>query len=258
MNIFEYYVEKFPSKMNSNYDERYFSDVKRYPREFATLQSLDYIDDKQIINEWRSCLYPSNRSLVSEIAFEKAKYYLLSYYLWSEGYYVKEFPSELETTLGLENFADRVLYDATATKYGRDSNRNVKWKHRRSLIDSLSIIKKDTVITPEEKVDELIKNISTRSAKFEHMTTDEKLENIRNAYDHLIKSYGGFDKIDYLKLFMSFIDESNLKDYSKRLHAFGHGDAAALLERTDYTDQEKKYMIEFGVIVLNRLWKNIK
>lgn len=258
MNIVEYYVMHFPSKINSSYDERYFSDVKRYPREWMKLQSLEYIDDKQVITEWKSCLYPANVSFVSKIEFEKAKYYFLSYYLWSEGYSVKEFPSELESTLGLENFADRVLYDATANKYGRDSNGNVKWRHRRLLIDSLSIIKKDTIITIEEKVDELIKNISTRSAKFEHMTTDEKLENIRNGYDHIIKLYGGFDKIDYHKLFMSFIEESNLKNYSKKLHAFRHGDAVALVERAVYTDQEKKYMIDFGITVLNRLWNNLK
>ena len=258
MKIFEYYAKRFPSLVNSNYDERYFSNVKRYPREWTRLQSIEYIDDKQIINEWKSCLYPSNKSFVSDIEFEKAKYYLLSYYLWSEGFFVKEFPSELESSLGLENFANRVLYDATATMYGRDSNGNVKWKHRRALIDSLSIIKKEIIITIEEKVDELIQNISTRSAKFEHMAIDEKLENIRNAYDHLIKLIGGFDKIDYPKLFISFIEESNLKNYSKRLHAFRHGDSTSLAERADYTDQEKKYMIEFGIIVLNRLWNNLK
>ena len=258
MNLVKYYVMQFPSRINSSYDERYFSEVKRYPRELACLQSLEYIDDKQVINEWKTCLYPSSISLVSKIEFEKAKYYLLSYYLWCEGYFIKEFPSELEATLGLENFADRVLYKATANRYGRDTNGNVKWEHRRLLIDSLSVMKKDTIITIEEEVDELIKNISTRSAKFEHMATDEKLENIRNAYDHIIKLYGGFDKIDYLKLFMSFIEESNLKNYSKRLHAFRHGDAMALVERAVYTDQEKKYMIEFGIIVLNRLWSNLK
>ena len=107
-------------------------------------------------------------------------------------------------------------------------------------------------------MDELIKNISTRSAKFEHMAIDEKLENIRNAYEHIVKLYGGFDKIDYHNVFMSFIEESNLKDFSKRLHAFRHGDAAALVERAVYTDQEKKYMIEFGIIVLNRLWNKVK
>jgi len=258
MNIVKYYDERFPLKINSNYAERYFSDVKKHPKEFAILKSLEYIDDEQVINEWKSCLYPSNISKVSEIAFEKAKYYLLSYYLWSEGYFIKDFPSELDSSLGLDNFANRVLYDATAIKYGRESNGSVKWKNRRTLIDSLTIIKKESIITIEEKVDELIKNISTRSAKFEHMAIDEKLENIRNAYDHLVKLYGGFDKIDYLNVFMSFIEESNLKDFSKRLHAFRHGDGAALLERTVYTDQEKKYMIEFGVIVLNRLWNNIK
>lgn len=142
MNIFDYYVKKFPFKMNSNYDERYFSDVKRHPKEFAGLQSLEYIDDKQVINEWKSCLYPSNISKVSESAFEKAKYYLLSYYLWSEGYFIKDFPSELDSSLGLNNFANRVLYDATAIKYGRESNGSVKWKNRRALIDSLTIIKK--------------------------------------------------------------------------------------------------------------------
>ncbi len=239
MKIVEYYMNEFPSKINSSYDERYFSDVKRHSRKWEILQSLEYIDDKQVINEWKSCLYPSSISLVSEIEFEKAKYYLLSYYLWSEGYYIKEFPFELESTSGLTNFADRVLYDETARQHGRDAKGNVKWKHRRLLIDSLTVIKKDTIITIEKQVDELIKNISTRSAKFEHMTTDEKLENIRNAYDHLIRLYGGFDKIDYHKIFMSFIEDSNLKDFSKRLHAFRHADASALAERAVYTDQEK-------------------
>lgn len=252
MKIVEYYIKNFPLRVNSCYAERYFSKIKQFPNEWADLQLLDYFDDEQIIREWKLCLYPSGESFVCKIEQQNAKYYYLSYFLWREGYYVKEFPLELESTRGLSYFSG-ILFEATAGKYGKD-NGVVRWKDRRALIDGLNVIKKDEIITVEEKVDDLIKMISTRSAKFEHMSIDEKLENIKNAYENLINRFGGFEKIDYNKIFMGFIEEDNLTIYSKKLQAFRHAHANALAERVVYAEQEKKYIIEFGVIVLNRLW----
>jgi len=254
INLVDYYNENFPINTNSSYDLGYYCNIQKYPRKWIELQKdLVFMDDKQIINEWKNILYPANDNRVQDIEYKNAKYYYISYYLWNEKYIIKEYPTELESTRGREKFSDGILYSETARIYGRDYKNEVKWADRRKLIDSLKIVKIATKISIKPKIEKLITDISTRGADFTAMAIDEKLENIRNAYEYLIFQKGGFDKVDYPSVFMDLIDEFNLKEYSKKLHCFRHGNPDAVKERTKYTDEEKQYMIEFGIIVLNKL-----
>lgn len=254
INLIEYYKENFPKNQNSSYDYNYFKDIEKHPKNLSMLEKeLTYYDDKQIINEWRNLLYPSNDRFVVDIIYKKSKYYYLSYYLMNEKYEIIEFPTELENTQGLSNFTDNTLYHATAEKYGRDDRGAVKWAHRRMFIDSLTIKKTTTTITVTNKIDFLIQEISTRGAKFNAMSSDEKLQNIRDAYEHLVSLHGGYDKIKYDELFMGYITESNLREYSRKLHCFRHGKSEALIERASFTEEQKQYMIDFGVVIINRI-----
>lgn len=254
INVIKYYHDNFPKNQNSCYDYAYFNNIEKHPQNLRKLEKeLIYLDDKQIINEWRNLLYPSNDIYEVDIIFKNSKYYFLSYYLMNEKYEIEEFPTELENTQGLSNFGNKTLYHATADKYGRDGRGAVKWAHRKTFIDSLTIKKTFSTITVTDKIETLIQEISTHGAKFEAMPNDEKLQNIRDAYEHLVSLHGGFDKIKYEELFMGYITESNLREYSRKLHCFRHGKPEALIERASFTEDQKIFMINFGIVIINRL-----
>ena len=65
-----------------------------------------------------------------------------------------------------------------------------------------------------EEVDELIQKISTRNARFNNMALDEKLKEIGNLIEYLLK-----DK---------------------------------------YTEQQKLFMVEFGIIICNLIYNELK
>ncbi|MCR3906682.1 MAG: hypothetical protein NUK62_06655 [Tenericutes bacterium] len=254
IDVIEYYFENFPINPNSSYDYAYFNDIEKYPKNWIMLQKeLICYDDKQIINEWRNLLYPSNDRLVVEGIYKNSKYYFLSFFLMNEKYVITEFPTELENSKGLSNFTDNILYQETALKFGRDDRGAVKWSNRRILIDSLTIKKTVMAIDVTSKIETLIKVISTRGAEFTAMSMDEKLQNIRDAYEHLVSLQGGYDSINYEELFMGYITEANLREYSRKLHCFRHGKLEALSERTSLTEEQKTYMINFGIVVINRI-----
>lgn len=254
INLYEYYFEKFLVNPNSSYDYDYFNEIEKYSKEFAELKKgLIYYDDSKIINDWRNLLYPTNVTEVVDRMLKNSKYYFLSFYLMNEKYKIEEFPTELENTQGLLNFRDTILYNATALNYGRDERGAVKWANRRSIVDSLTVKKTITAISVSKTIEKLIKEISTRGAEFAEMSIDEKLENIRNAYEYLVNMQGGYDKLDYEKLFMGYISESNLIEYSKKLHCFRHGKLDALTERALINESQKLFLINFGIVIINRI-----
>lgn len=256
IKVLEYYSDNFSKNNNSYYDDRYLMEsITDYETYTALEKSLEFVDDRQIIENWKSMLYPYQYDNAFLETFDDIRFLYMSYYLWSEKYVIKDFVEILNFFKGRNNLSNVIFYSATEVKFGRNDKGHVTWKNRRKFIDDLILIKNSGVLAIKEEIDGLFVKISTRSSDFHSMSTDEKLENIRNVYEYLITQYGGFSKIDYHTEFMELINEDNLKKYSNKLHAFRHGNPYAIKERETYNEDEKKYMIDFGVLILNKLHK---
>jgi len=109
-----------------------------------------------------------------------------------------------------------------------------------------------------EELDELIQKISTRNAKFSQMALDEKLKEIGNLIEYLLKKDGKFITLDYDNISLGLIKEINIKDLRKKIQCFRHSSQESLKERKDYTDNQKQFMVDLGIAICNLIYRQLK
>lgn len=116
----------------------------------------------------------------------------------------------------------------------------------------------DNEITIEEEVDALIQKISTRNAQFNEMAIDEKLKEIGNLIEYLLKRNNKFITLDYDDIFLGFINENDIKSLRKKVQCFRHSTQESLKERELFTDNQKQFMAEYGVLICNSIYNEVK
>ena len=109
-------------------------------------------------------------------------------------------------------------------------------------------------INPVNDTKEILKIVSNRNADFESMSIDEKLENINISIENILKDGNNkFKNIDYNNLFQDFISEEDVKKYRKSTHCFRHGSDESLKERRVFSENQKIFLINYGLIILNTI-----
>ena len=209
------------------------------------------IDEDDLIRKWKECLTESVSEPVSnDVSY---KFMLYSFYLYNNDYIIKEHPGLLKNIKNYKDLSDTELKLATGSKYGNKGNvGGVAWRHRRQYIDELSIVRKPLVpIPPNEDIDSILSRVSPRNANFNEMPLDEKLAEIRNAYEYIAFENERFIQIDFKELSCGMISEENAKTFSKKLHAFRHGKENALQERSSYSKSQKEFLVDYGITLLH-------
>lgn len=205
----------------------------------------DYIlfDISEIITEFKKLLYPYN----NDSSIEDEMFIYLCFYLYINGYYIVEFPNFWERPtdrwdLSYNKIRSSII--ATDGYYGR-----VAWEDRRIFVNNLTI-KKNKSIYISEKIDIMIKNISTRNASFEEMAIDEKLKEICNCIEYLLKKNGNFDNIDY-SFSCGYLTNEIVKQFRNKLECFRHATIESLKERENYTETQKLFLIDYGIVIIS-------
>ena len=116
----------------------------------------------------------------------------------------------------------------------------------------------DGTITINEEIDEIMQKISTRNAEFSEMALDEKLKEVGNCIEYLLKEDGKFTKLDFDKISLGFFSEGDIKNLRKTTQCFRHSSQDSLKEREKYTINQKKLIIEIGVIMCHMIYNEIK
>lgn len=123
--------------------------------------------------------------------------------------------------------------------------------------ESLKLFEEDSII-PLEELDKIIKKISTRNAQFSEMAIDEKLKEIGNAIEFLLKDDKKFITLEYNEISLGFISEDDIKGLRQKVQCFRHSSKKSIDERSTYTDKQKQFMVEFGVVVCNMIYNELK
>ena len=79
--------------------------------------------------------------------------------------------------------------------------------------------------------------ISTRNARFENMTIDEKIKEIANLIENLL-----------------YVDDEIIKKYRKQIQCFRHSSNNALEERKQFSDEEKEFIIDYGITIIKLIY----
>lgn len=109
----------------------------------------------------------------------------------------------------------------------------------------------------DEELNEKIKMISTRNARFEQMTIDERLKEISNLIEYLLKENGKFKDVNYEENSLSFLNDETVRKYRKTTQCFRHSSKESIIERKSFNIKQKKFMVDLGVTITNYIYSEL-
>ena len=209
---------------------------------------INNIDDA--IEKFKYLCQPENEVHNNE---NKCWFYLILFYLNRCGYIMEEFPRVIEhPPVDSYDFVYKEIRNKLILE-GKDDDGIVRHKERRKLIANLTFIQKDNHIELVDVIEKKFKEISNRQASFQNMSTDEKIAEIANLIENMLKKNGNFLSLNYSQICFDYIDEDKIKKYRKQIQCFRHSSEQAIRERKFFTKEQKTFLIDFGLTVLKAI-----
>lgn len=236
-------VSYFEENCTDGYYYHHFAYIPIFKNE------IYYYDADEVICEFKRMIQPGFEKSVP--LSKNEDFILLCFYLYNEGYVIREFPEFLsrpDSKCALYDFGYEQIRLYLREKYNYIAG--VPWEARRKLIDKLTFEKDKYHV--DYDIDQLMQNISTRSASFIEMSIDEKLKEICNGIEYLLKKNGEYCKLDYTDCLDILSDDCIIK-YKKKLNCFRHASNETLLERSSYSDFQKQLLVRYGIFILEIL-----
>lgn len=239
---FYYFIDDI-NNSNNQYDELLgFKGIEDY--------SFDIFDDEEAIGKFKELCQP-------ETGFGNPDntcwFYLVTYYLYKKGYVIKEFPRILSRPYPEPSrFTDNEIRSKVLSN-GGGINGTVPFRERRKLISSLTFKKKTSSLELDDSIDKRFIEISNRQASFNDMSTDEKLESIANVIENMLKKEGTFIKPDYSSICFDYISDDDVRTYRKKLQCFRHATNESIDERKNYSEEQKSFLIDYGIIIIKSI-----
>ena len=242
INITQYFKD--------NYDENDY-----YGYSFFYLKFLDdipeyvYYDEEELIVDFKDMLDPVHEK---EITIRKEdKFILMCFYFYKNGYIIEQFPKLFERPHKEKCYPDFMIKQIREyiMKERSDFSKKVSWEERRRLISNLKFIKNEMY---DKDIEKIIKNITTGNSSFSDMKIDEKLMNIANAIEYLLKENNKYISIEFNNV-KDIINDEKIKGFKHKFQCFRHSSKESIKERNNYSEKEKKTMIEYGIFIIKTM-----
>lgn len=227
----------------------------KYFKEISTgnFEVVIYDDVNEAIQKFKELIQPGNESVYDDNS-NFGKFILICYYINHHGYYIVQFPNYLSHPTNLSDFAYNKIRSHLITK-GRSENGTVRWSERRIFIDELDFKSKGKINTNfHESIEERFKDISTRGASFDNMSNHEKLKEIANYLENVLKVDGKYRSIEKEEM-LDLISDDFIMRYRKKLHCYRHSTDSSLEERERLVDKEN-FLIYLGISIIHGLYNN--
>lgn len=177
INLYEYYSKNIIDE--SYYHYTFNVEIETY---FAFNDDLKYFDEEELKTRFKELTYPVNKYIETKCI----EFIMICFYLNNNGYYIDLFPNFLERPTSVDGFsisireyirAQDCTYSGTVTCAGR-----------RGLANSLKFLKKEnSLITVSEDLNNVFKKISNRNTEYVNMNSNEKLSEINNVIENILK-----------------------------------------------------------------------
>lgn len=239
-NEYHYRFYEYISKTNMRYNVfSGYEEVEDY--------AFEIFDEEEAITKFRELCQPEENFSKLE---NKCWFYLVSYYLYKKGYEITEFPRVLaRPPVEPIDFTYSEIRNRLIAQ-GKDENGTVKYKVRRQCVSDLTFVQKEKYLDIDDTIEKKFSEISNRQASFNNMSIDEKLAEISNLIERMLKKNGKFIDLDYNTICFDYISNDNIKKYRKRMHCFRHATDEALAERNNYSEEQKSFFIDYGLIII--------
>ena len=249
----DYYWRFRPLVENANTVWNVFGGAVEVPN--SEQRGFEVFDEEEAIEKFRFLCMPENEPSGSK---DRCWFYLVSYYLRSRGYAIKEFPRVLDRPPSdpLEFVYGEIRQKAFADRLNEGNT--VTYATRRQIVHDMIFVKSSPSLCVGEELGRRIQLVSTRGAAFDEMPIDEKLETLANLIENLLKVDGKFQDVDYCSVMMGFIDENAVKAYRKKLQCYRHSSDESIAERSEITGDQKDFLVDYGVTACKALAKMVR
>ena len=216
--------------------------------------SFEVYDAEEVILKFRELCQPEMSFYNNE---NSCWFYLTTYYLHKMGYEIKEFPRVLarppkdpsEFTYG--EIRNRII------SQGGSDNGTVRYAIRRAFVADLHFEQKSSHIEISDSINQKFIEISNRQSSFTNMSTDEKLAEIANLIENILKKNGKFLTVDYSSVCFGYVTEDTVKTYRHQLQCFRHSSEDSIKERASYSQDQKAFLIDFGLAIIKVIHKKV-
>ncbi len=257
MDIKEFY---FQNIQELEYHYRFYDSIKNVNRVYNIFDGYTEIDDytfevfdvEEAITKFRELCQPEMNFGNSE---NKCWFYLITYYLHMLGYEIKEFPRILArppvdpTDFTYGDIRNRII------ALGRDDNGTVRYATRRTFVAEMTFEQKACNIEVNDSINQKFIEISTRQASFNNMHIDEKIAEIANLIENLLKQDGKYITPEYENVCCGFIDDMIVRSYRKKMQCFRHCTDEAIAERKTYSEEQKIFLVDYGLTTVKAIYE---
>ena len=101
-----------------------------------------------------------------------------------------------------------------------------------------------------DAIEAKFKEISNRQASFQSMPTEERIAEIANLIENMLKKDGKFITPDYSRVCFDYITEDAIKRYRKKIQCFRHSSDESIVERESFTKEQKVFLIDYGLTII--------
>lgn len=260
MDLKEFYLQNIKE---DEYHYRFLSSIQSVNKVYNMFSgeqemynySFELYDTEEVIQKFRELCQP-------EVSFAGKEntcwFYLVTYYLHKNGYELKEFPRLLArppvvpSEFTYKDIRNRMISE------GKDDYGTVRYADRRTYVANLTFEVKTNYIEVDESINQKFIEISTRNATFNSMSLDEKLAEIANLIENLLKKNGRYVEPGYSKICFEYISDDEVKSFRKKLHCFRHSSDEAISEREVYSKDQKNFMIDYGLTIIKAIYSLVR
>lgn len=245
----------FDNIQETEYHNRFRKDIENVNKAYNIFDGYQEVEDyefevydvEEAINKFRELCQPDADVHSNE---KKCWFYLIIYYLYKLGYEISEFPRLLSRPpVEPRDFTYGEIRNRIVA-LGEDDNGTVRYATRRKYVAGLSFEQRGNHINIDDSIEQRFIAISNRQASFNNMSIDEKLAEIANLIENMLKKDGKFISLDYSTVCFNYISEDMITSYRKRMHCFRHATEEAIIERNTYSDEQKNFFVDYGLTII--------
>lgn len=254
INLLDFY---FDNIKKSEYHYKFFYTVKVYIFDLNSINDIngekfdfDVFDPQDALEKIKDLCEPNmNYTLKEEVLF-----YTSCYFIYKSGYRIKQFPDIVSRPPeSLSEFSYDDIRNRLISMGIKTANGSVPYAKRRAFASEFVLEETPGRTFKDLTLDEKFIETSNRKALFSEMATDEKIAELNNMIEHLLKKGGKYLELDYSPIAFSFIDDQKIKEYKKTTQCFRHKSEESIAEKNKFTDLQKEFLIEFGIILITTI-----
>lgn len=249
----------FQNIKESDYHYRFYDTLKQVNGDNNIFDEYGEVDDYEFevfdteegISKFKELCEPYEDLSSNE---RKCWFYLVTFFLYKTGYVIKEFPGLLaRPPINPNDFTYRDIRNRIIAQ-GGDDNGTVRYATRRTFAAALTFELKSKHIAIDTSLEQKFIQISNRQASFNSMSTDEKLAEIANMIENMLKMDGHFITPDYYSICFDYISNESVASYRKKMQCFRHASVEAITERNLYTEKQKNFFVDFGLTIIKVIY----